>query len=340
MKTFFLLSLLFLPTFSHAGDKVLNGGGIWICETPDLKVTSSVLVDFYEAENEFKWTLIQPTRTDPQQIADDVLAAVRTKFPEHADAWAKVLTDMRTHFDFVAGELTLAEDSKYRSKPLPSLCRTSGGWQYRQFANWDDRANHGIIRQDYWNSPQISTLDKAGLVWHEVIYRWLRVTYGDNDSTRAREIVGVLFAENNAQFTLEQARARLQEILDRKPPVDPTDPGSAWICAVQNQQSNFWFSGYGSDQDTAKQRAFKACEDGGDFMGFACNNPGNGLECGALGSEEKYTCAIAYHQGQDRNFTATGRSLLEARIKALKTCNEAVGRDGAWLCQSREANCQ
>lgn len=336
----FLFSLLLIPLLAHAGDKVLNGGGIWICETADLQVTTSLLVDFYEAENEFKWTLIQPAAQDPQKVADDVLASVRTKFPRQADAWGKVLGEMRSHFDFVAGELTLAEDSNYRAKPLPSFCRTNGGWQYRQFANWDDRANHGIIREDYWKSSQISALDKAGLVWHEVVYRWLRVTYGDNDSTRAREIVGVLFAENNAQFPLAQAQARLQEILDRKAPVDPTDPGSNWICALQNQQSNFWFSGYGSDQDTARQRAQKSCQDGGDFMGFACNNPGNGLECGALGSEEKYTCTIPYHQEQDKSFAATGRSLLEARIKALQQCNEAAGRDSSWLCQSREANCQ
>jgi len=336
----FLISLLLIPSAAQAGDKVLNGGGIWICETADLQVTTSVLVDFYEAENEFKWTLIQPAHQDPQQIADDILASVRTKFPQQGDPWSAVLGEMRSHFDFVAGELTLAEDSNYRSKPLPSLCRTSGGWQYRQFANWDDRANHGIIRDDYWQSPQISPLDKAGLVWHEVVYRWLRVNYGDSDSTRAREIVGVLFAENNAQFTLAQAQARLQEILTRKPPVDPRPPVGGWICALQNQQSNFWFSGYGPDQDTARQHAMTACQDGGDFMGFACNNPGNGLECGAVGSEEKYTCTINYHREQDKNVTASGRSMLEARVKALQACNEAVGRDGSWLCQSREANCQ
>jgi hypothetical protein len=335
----FSLPLVF-PLSAHAGDKVLNGGGIWICETADLKVTNAALVDFYEAENEFKWTLIQPKAQDPQQIADEMLASVRVKFPEQADAWAKVLGDVRSHFDFVAGELTLAEDSKFRAKPLPSLCRTNGGWQYRQFANWDDRANHGIIREDYWKSAQVSPLDKAGLVWHEVVYRWLRVTYGDNDSTRAREIVGVLFAENNAQFTVAQAHARVQEVLGRKVPIDPVDPGSAWMCALQNQQSNFWFSGYGSDQLTAKQRALKACQDSGDFMGFGCNNPGNGLECATLGAEEKYSCSIPYRQSGDKSYTATGRSMLEARIKALQACNEAVGRENSWLCQAREATCQ
>jgi hypothetical protein len=72
----FALPFLFSPS-AHAGDKVLNGGGIWICETAELQVTNAALVDFYEAENEFKWTLIQPKAQDPQQIADDVIATVR-----------------------------------------------------------------------------------------------------------------------------------------------------------------------------------------------------------------------------------------------------------------------
>ncbi len=338
MKTL-LLSLLFsFPAF--AGDKINNGGGIWICENADLQITSSVLVDFYEAENEFRWTLIQPAGNDPWKVADDLLAALPTRFPRQAAAWAQVMADVRTRFTYIAGELSPADDSHYRAKPLPSLCRTGGGWQYRQFATWDDRSHRGIIRQDYWNSPDISTLDKAGLLWHEVIYRWLRITYGDKDSNRARELVGVLFAQNDAQFTPDQARARVQEILDRNPSPEP-DPAGAWICALQNRQSHLWFSGYGLDKATAKAKAIEACRDGGDFMGFGCGGPGNEVECGPLGAEEIATCAVPYRMGSEEQlFTAKGRSLLEARIKALQLCNEAVGKDGAWLCRSSEAVCR
>jgi hypothetical protein len=343
MRSIFLFALLlpFHPSFSAlAGDKINNGGGIWVCETAQLEITSSVLVDFYEAENEFKWTLIQPSNANPWKIVEGVLAGLPQKFPRQAQAWASVLADVRSRLVYIAGELSIADDSKYRAKPLPSLCRTGGGWQYRQFANWDDRSNRGIIREDYWKSPRISALDKAGLVWHEAIYRWLRVSYGDSDSTRARELVGLLFAENNEQFSLEQARARLAEILGRKNPVDPVDPAGAWICAIQNRQSNLWFSGYGPDQGAAKQKALQACGEGGDFMGFGCAGPGIELECGPIGTEEKYTCSVPYRRAQDQTFTANGRSLLEARVKALKVCGEAVGRDGAWLCISRDAVCK
>jgi|GEM_PF-6732864 len=339
MKPLILSLLLTAPFPAFAGDKINNGGGIWICENSDLEITSSVLVDFYEAENEFKWTLIQPSANDPWRIADDIAQGLPSRFPQVASSWAATLAEVRARFHYIAGELSIADDSKFRAKPLPSLCRTGGGWHYRQFANWDDRSNHGIIREDYWKSARISPLDKAGLIWHEAIYRWLRVTYNDNDSTRARELVGVLFAENNADFSAEQARARVAEILGRKPPVDPTDPAGTWICAVQHRQSNLWFLGYALEKLGARQKALDACRESGDFMGFSCAGPGNEMECGQLDAEEKFSCTVSYRSGEQR-FTAAGRSLLEARFKALKTCGEAVGKDGAWLCSSRDAVCK
>jgi hypothetical protein len=343
MKTL-LLSLLLTSLSATPGafgaDKINNAGGIWICENNDLDITSSVLVDFYEAENEFKWTLIQPTQTDPWKIAEDLSAGLPARFPQQASAWASAFNEVRTRFDYILGELEAPNDSKFRAKPLPSLCRTGGGWHYRQFANWDDRSNHGIIRKDYWESPRISSLDKAGLLWHEAIYRWLRVAYGDNDSVRAREIVGVLFAENNADFSQDKARARVAEILGRKPPVDPTDPAGAWVCAIQHQQSNLWHVGYGADRSAARTKAVESCRESGDFMGFSCLHPWSDVECGQLGGEEKFSCMVPYRRGEEQKFTATGRSLLEARVKALKACGEAVGQEGAWLCSSREAVCK
>lgn len=338
MRTLLLSLFLIIPAL--AGDKINNGGGIWICENAELEITSSVLVDLYEAENEFKWTLIQPTESDPWKIVDSVSASLPGRFPKQAGAWQATLAEVRGRFDYIRGELTIADDSKFRAKPLPSLCRTGGGWQYRQFANWDDRSNHGIIREDYWQSPRISSLDKAALVWHEAIYRWLRVSYGDNDSTRARELVGVVFAENTPDFNAEKARARVAEILSRKPPVDPADPAGAWICAIQHRQSNLWYSGYGIDKATASQKAIAACREAGDFMGVMCGGPGASVECGQLGAEEKFSCMVPYRRGEEQQFHAKGRSILEARIKALKACGEAVGQEGAWLCSSREAVCK
>ncbi len=338
MKTL-ILAILLSATSAHAADKINNAGGLWVCENSDLAITSSVLVDFYEAENEFKWTLIQPAATDPWKIADDVRASLPARFPQQAAAWSAALDEVRTRFTYIQGELAVADDSKFRAKPLPSLCRTGGGWQYRQFANWDDRSNRGIIREDYWQSARISSLDKAGLLVHEAIYRWLRVNYNENDSIRARELVGVVFAENNAEFTAEQARARVAEILSRKPPVDPVDPAGTWFCALQHQQNHLWYTGYAIDKAAARQKSIEACREAGDFMGFSCVSPGSTVECGQLGAEAKFTCTVPYSRN-DQKFDGKGRSLLEARINALKVCGEAVGQDGAWLCQSREAVCR
>jgi hypothetical protein len=122
--------------------------------------------------------------------------------------------------------------------------------------------------------------------------------------------------------------------------LDPADPAGTWFCAVKHQQSDLWHTGYAFEKAEATRKALASCRAAGDFMGMMCTNPGNGVECGQLGTEEKFTCVVPHGFGSNqRTFTAKGRSIFEARIKGLQACGEAVGRESAGQCSSRGATC-
>jgi hypothetical protein len=153
-----VLVAVFCCSGAFAGDKVGNGGGLWTCFNPDLTVQRAVLVDFYEAQNEFSWSLVAPSATDPLVIVDQLNGSLRDSLPDYAARWSEILSDVKSKIHFTDSELQVVDDSLYRIKPLPSLCRT--GWQYVQFANYEPF--HIVqIRQDLWDSPAVSALDKA-----------------------------------------------------------------------------------------------------------------------------------------------------------------------------------
>lgn len=320
-----ILSLL-VSTPSIAGDKVGNGGGLWAC-LPNGQVQASVLVDFYELENETRWRLAQPGRADAFGIVDEVLEKVRRVFPDYSSRWATVLQETKGRIHFTNSELKVIEDSLWRVKPLDSLCRS--GWQYLQFANYNDTLRRVLIRKDLWDSPAVSPLDKAGLVWHEVIYRWMREQFRDQDSVRARQITGILFAEMSAA----EARQALAEVL-KQGPIDPTPEQPVFVCAVPNPHTYRWFYDYADNELAAKNRTLEKCKLADEANAFFCQDHRAACES-FTSAEHKFTCAVA-NSHMNKTFTETGRSRLEAEAKARAACGEA---EGAFFC-AKDVSCR
>ncbi|MBO9668321.1 MAG: hypothetical protein J7501_16085 [Bdellovibrio sp.] len=167
-----LILIMLISSTSHAlidGDKVGNGGGLWVCQDKNQKVLKASLVDLYEARHEFGLTLIKPSETDPRKIAEERRAFLIKNLPEYGTAWSPIMDATLAKIRYVDSLLETINDALYRIKPLPKDC--AGKWKYEQFANFTNQSQV-LIRQDFWTSSAIQPLDKAALLWHETIYKW------------------------------------------------------------------------------------------------------------------------------------------------------------------------
>lgn len=311
MKYLYALVLLLLSTStSLAGDKIGNGGGAWVCSV-DYQVQEAHLVDFYEAQNEFGLSLISSSTQDPIALSRQMGGDFVSKFPAFSSTWSHILDDVITRIHFVNAELEVVSDSLYRIRPLGSLCRT--GWNYVQFANYTNY-NEVLVRQDLWLSTALPAIDKAGLLWHEVIYRWVRENFGDQDSVRARRIVGILFSDINPT----QAQTMISNILNKQADSPAPQPQPQWVCMIRNNFSFKFFYAFGANELTAKNQSLKACQDGGDA--YHCGKQSQ--ICEQMNSSHQFTCQVTNNLTQ-REFIATGRSHLEAEAKSRKACSDA-----------------
>lgn len=325
MKLVIFCFSILLVTKSFAGDKIGNGGGLWACGSQD-QIQTATLVDFYEAVQQFDLNLPVPQDTSAFNIVDSVNLNLQSKLPDYATKWSQILADVKTKIRYVNSELVVVNDALYILRPLGSLCRT--GWNYVQFANYTNY-NEVLIRQDLWNSTVISAVDKAGLIWHEVIYRWMREEFGDTDSVRARHIVGLIFSDLDSV----KLRNSLQQVL--APSVSPKPDQPVWICLTMNSMNYKYFFEYGTNELMTKSQVIQSCQIGSPDFPNQCDDFQS--RCGSFTeSAQKYTCSVK-NLLDNKNYAETGRSLFEAEAKARKACsdvsNRAVHCDTNITCQ-------
>lgn len=308
-KLIILLGFLSVSVSTLAGDKVGNGGGLWTCSVQQnlqINLQSGMLVDLYEAEVEFSLPLITTTELDPMKIVEERLSYIQSNLPGYYWMWNQVLADSRQKIHFVNSELTIVDDALYRVKPLSSTCPS--GWVYSQFANFTNQ-DQILIRSDFWKSPAISSLHKAALIWHEVIYSWLRTQYQDKDSVRARQIVGVIFSTLPAG----QMNSRIEKVLTPSQ-VLPTQP--TWFCMVKNMNTFMNFGDYGMNQLEASSRTVQKCQNS--LNGFHCDE--TGVQCSELSKQSApKVCQLKNYQN-NRTYLGKGYSVLEAEYKSREQC--------------------
>ena len=318
---FTLLTLVYFSSRTFAGDKVGNGGGFWGCYDSQKTLLHGQFVDLYEAQEEYGLSLIADSGAF-QAIVNERAQFLATQLPEFSQALAPYLTEVKNKIHFVDAELKQVDDSLYHISPLPKYC---GGlpWQYVQFANFTDQGQV-LIRQDLWQSPLISELDKAALIWHEAVYRWLRVEKGDTNSVRARQIVGILFS----RLSSDEMRTRLSNVL-----TGSTPPASSWVCLSRNMASNKVYLGASAARREAELSAIQQCQE--QFSGACLENQ---LECDQIeSSTSKYLCEVK-NLSTGKTYSSRGRSKVEGKFQVLNTC--AQGDLSFGQCNSASVTCQ
>jgi hypothetical protein len=304
-KIAFTIIFLTVVQTAQAGDKVGNGGGLWTCSS-DQTLQHGMLVDLYEAEEEFSLQLIAVTQSDPMKIVEQQNNYFKENLPAYFYTWNKILTDSKQKIHYVNAELTIVDDSLYRVKPISTTC--AAGWVYTQFANYTNQ-DQILIRADLWNSSKISPLHKAALVWHEVIYSWLRNQFQDTDSVRARQIVGLLFSTLPPQEMIR----RIEKVLSPLP-INPTEP--IWFCTIKNNNTSIFFGDYGLNQLEAKTTVTQKCQQA--QLGFHCGE--HTISCEEISTDSvSRTCQLKNYQN-NRTYLGKGRNHLEAEFKTREQC--------------------
>jgi hypothetical protein len=197
MKSLTLSILAILAAYQTAEaapPRVGNGGGVWTCEDrATKKIRWLRFVDLFEAENEFGLKL-ESQAGGPWEILGEKLIEISAISP-NLDRLLRahpVYFDEVIHFLPASSGLTVIEDAQIRVRPLPETCE-DGYLYYGQLANFtfDGRL---LISSKYWDDPSFTNTERGALLVHEAVYKALRDGLGDKNSSRVRQIVGILFS--------------------------------------------------------------------------------------------------------------------------------------------------
>lgn len=304
-KIFLALASLFCSVRSFAGDKVGNGGGLWTCSI-NHHLQQGVLVDLWEAQEEFGLPLIRSNEINPMTIVEERQLYIEQNLPGYAHGWSQVLKDSIPKIRFVNAELSFIDDNLHRLKPPASLCAED--WVYTQFANFTPQ-DQILIQSDLWNNALISPLHKAALIWHEAIYAWLREQFQDKDSVRARQIVGLLFST----LPVQQVKSRIEGILTPAP-IGHNDV--IWFCMIFNNVTEIHYGNYGVNQLEASTKTIQTCQEGANS--FHCDE--HGMACSQILDQSVQKVCQLKNYLNNKMYLGKGRDVLEAEFKAREQC--------------------
>ena len=199
-----LLAASVLSLKAIAGPRVGNGGGSWICKDKASQQYRWIrLVDLFEAEAEFGLNLQDTTGLTYWQIIDQRVAEVQSSVPELQSLLTRTPDQIKEILRMVPDSSSLSkfDDGHIRIHPNPENCE-NGYIFYGQLANFTDDGRL-LVDGGLWQSLAFNEIDRAALLIHEVIYKSLRDSRGDTNSSRSRQIVGILFS-NLASKTKSQ----------------------------------------------------------------------------------------------------------------------------------------
>jgi hypothetical protein len=303
------LFIFLMPHFLFAGgDSVGNGGVIWACVSSDAAqaLKSGKLTDLFEAQEQYQWPLISTPGQSIDKIYSDRKIWVETTFPELYKSLSTKFKYVEDHLTFVNAELLATDDYNNAIKPLASSCR-GGTWLTMNIANFREEDQQILISKELWMHSEISNLDKASLLFHEVIYYWMRTYFAATNSDKARKLTGLLFST----LTSEQIQKEMQKILGYNLPT--TD--DALLCTMKNVKRNQIYIAYGKEEFNTSIEVRKRCQDDPDANW--CNK--SSLTCEALGSSALKQC-VAENTALSKLYIGKGRNILEAQFSAHMAC--------------------
>lgn len=322
MKVLVLSAVFFSASAAFAnGYSVGNGGVIWACAGASGVLDAGMLSDLYEAREQHRWTVIDDPGGDPFVLYERRKTWLKQALPDMFAALEKRFEYVETHRVFVNAELLPTLDYNNVIKPEASQC-PRGSWRAVNIANFREEDQQVLIRSELWNSPNLPTLDKAALLFHEAVYYWMRTYYGSTNSDKSRRLTGLLFS----RLEPEEMKREIVRLLGAL----PENPDGKFVCTMRNTRRNQVYVAYGETSSDTALTVRMRCQDDPEAQWCARGT----LQCEAVTGPVRHRC-VSENLRTHRLFTGRGRNLVEARFNAHMACY--VGSQGqAQSCPDEE----
>ena len=212
LETAFLISTLFTSS-AFAGGISGGGGRSVVCrDSKTGAITSAQLLDLYEGTVQYGYTIKSSTAPKDAQlnIALELISAGRdTDYKNGLTGFSNLVSqEMRLLPD---GTGLQPIDDSYEVI-IPKDCKVE------QLANFMDDRNLLLVDGSIWAA--LSETNKAALITHEALYKYLRL-FGETNSIRTRQAVAFAFSGGTFQ------------------PNKVGIPADAWTCDAKDG-SIFW----------------------------------------------------------------------------------------------------
>lgn len=177
-------------SLAHAGDKIGGGGAAVVCKNTAGQISSVKLLDLYQAELERSLKIPRSTRPKDTQIAKALSKLNKYLAFDVKDVISKIKVD------YLPANITMSQ--KYDLGDSPVQIEDNCFPEWVAYYGADD---HLKIVTKYYN--KMSVTDQAALFVHEGVYKIAR-DGEDKDSSRTRQIVGMIFSTAPNQYELEE----------------------------------------------------------------------------------------------------------------------------------------
>lgn len=227
MKTL-LLTLLLTASFSGFTKEGGNGGGVIIC---GKKIE---LYDFYEGRDP-RGHNIKIWKSDKRLSRDYYLAQafkhIERDIPEVTGKVVSMVQKiLATPEQELFGDITIPVINDATITVIGDGCR------YQQAANWDERFGKLFISKEIYN--KLDSMNQAGLIIHEAIYKLSRETKVANETSDAvREVVARVFSnEKLTEKDSEVISSQAARILGTKPQCEAAKKQFSELDIISNGQ--------------------------------------------------------------------------------------------------------
>lgn len=187
MNKLLLVGLMLISFPSFATKDVGNGGGVHVCGDGRIEV-----YDIYEGFTRYNLRATV-NRTTVDEYLEKAVKKIRLNYPGVGFRVGKYVNYLRKE-----GHLLLRNGLNMRPIEDANILVTDVGCDYQQIANWDDRSENVLVKNELYR--RLDTLNQAALYLHEAVYKVARTYYSDRNSDTSRRIVAEALSDE-AQFT-------------------------------------------------------------------------------------------------------------------------------------------
>lgn len=186
-----IITSLFSISIAKNGDKTGNGGGSWVCYNSNGDIKKMEFIDFFEATNQHGWKIRQYLGLNHNEILHNYLIRLQEIDRNLFIGLTPILSEFKNQMKVVSdAELNFVPDMNAIIRPERSWCK-KGQILPQTIANYTDE-NILYLDLDRFNNKNFTSTMRAGLLLHEILYKYFRIKYQDQDSTRTRKLVGLI----------------------------------------------------------------------------------------------------------------------------------------------------